>query len=156
MPGKTGYGSVSAIQLTAVHIPPSLDRRQMVRMTDANSVAVSETNRWSAAFDAMVRNVLAQDLVVRLPKGRVILPDAPSPAGTRSLVVTIAQFGPDASGEVKLDGSWALLDAVSGEPVRERNVHLNAGLAPDPDAIAAAMSRALGQLADQIASALSR
>jgi uncharacterized protein len=157
IPGTTGRHSISSpVQLTAVHLPPALDRRQMVRMSDANSVTISETNRWSAPLDEMVRNVLAQDLVARLPRGRVILPEAPAPAGTRPLVVTIARFGPDAAGEVKLAGSWALLDPSSGQPVLERDVQLSGGPAPNADATAAAMSQVMGELADQIASALAR
>ncbi|HEX5176956.1 MAG TPA: PqiC family protein [Chthoniobacteraceae bacterium] len=156
VPGETGRRSISfPVQLAAVHLPPSLDRRQMVSMTDQNSVKVSETNRWSGALDEMVRNVLSQDLAARLPKGKVILPEAPAPGNTGTLVVTIAQFGPDASGEVKLNGSWALLNAGSPTPVLERDVLLNAGPAASPDATAAAMSQALGQLANKIAAALS-
>ena len=69
-PGSTGHGIQTPVQLAAVHIPPSLDRRQMVRLTSANSVEISEVNRWSAPFDEMVRNVLAQDLAARLPTGK--------------------------------------------------------------------------------------
>jgi uncharacterized protein len=157
VPGRTGTESVSSpVQLAAVHIPPSLDRRQMVSMTTANAVKISESNRWSGAFDEMARNVLAQDLAARLPKGKVILPQAPAPAGTTTLVVTIAQFGPDADGRVKLNGSWALLHGSSGLPALERNFQLDAGPTADADATAAAMSRALGQLAGEIVSTLSK
>jgi uncharacterized protein len=157
IPGKTGAESVSSpVQLAAVHIPSSLDRQQMVSMTSANRVQISETNRWLGAFDEMARNVLAQDLAARLPKGKVILPQAPAPAGTTTLVVTIAQFGPDADGRVKLNGSWALLHGSSGLPALERNFQLDAGPTADADATAAAMSRALGQLAGEIVSTLSK
>ena len=155
-PGSTGHGIQTPVQLAAVHIPPSLDRRQMVRLTSANSVEISEVNRWSAPFDEMVRNVLAQDLAARLPTGKLILPRAPAPQGTRTIVVTVVKFGPDPSGEVKLDGSWALLDAASGMSVSEHVVKLDAGPAPDADSTAAAMSHALGQLADRIAAGLTR
>jgi len=153
----TGTRSISSpVQLSAVHLPPSLDRQQMVSMTGENRVEISETNRWSGAFDEMVRNILSQDLAARLPKGKVILPEAPAPRGTRTLVVTIAQFGPDASGAVRLSGSWALLSAASATPVLEHTVQLNAGPASSADATAAGMSQALGQLASKIAAALSK
>lgn len=156
-PATSGRHSISSpVQLAAVHVPPSLDRRQMVRMTNANSVAISETNRWSAPFDDMVRNVLSEDLAALLPKGKVILPRAPAPAGTGTLVVTLTQFGPDASGEVRLNGSWALLNSASGQPQVERDFSLSAGPAPDADATAAAMSQALSRLAGIIANGLSK
>ncbi|HEY2802262.1 MAG TPA: PqiC family protein [Chthoniobacterales bacterium] len=156
VPGSTGHGIQTPVQLAAVHIPPSLDRRQMVRLASSNGVEISETDRWSAPFDEMVRNILAQNLSARLPSGKLILPEAPAPQGTGTLVVTIVQFGPDPGGEVKLHGSWALLDTASGMPVSEHMVKLDAGPAPDADSTAAAMSRALGQLADRIAAGLTR
>jgi uncharacterized lipoprotein YmbA len=157
VPGRMGHPALSTpVQLSAVHIPPSLDRREMISMIGPNSVQVSQTDRWSAAFGLMVRNVLSQDLVARLPGNKVILPDAPAPAGTGTLVVTLAQFGPDANGRIKLSGSWALLSGSSGATVLERYVQLDAGPAPDAGSRAAAMSRILGQLASQMATAVSK
>jgi uncharacterized lipoprotein YmbA len=144
------------VQVAAVHLPPGLDRRQLVRMTGEHRVQISDTERWSAALDEMVRNVLSQDLAARLPQARVILPDAPPPPDTGTLVVTIAQFGPDATGDVRLSGSWALLTGGSNTPILERDFQLTAGPAASADAMAAAMSRALGQLASTIASTLSQ
>ena len=143
-------------KVAAVHLPPGLDRRQLVRLTGEHRVQISDTERWSAALDEMVRNVLSQDLAARLPQGRVILPDAPPPPDTGTLVVTIAQFGPDATGDVRLSGSWALLTGGSNTPILERDFQLAAGPAASADAMAAAMSRALGQLASTIASTLSQ
>ncbi len=144
------------VQLAAVHLPPSLDRRQMIRLSSDNSVEISDTDRWSAALDEMVRNVLSQDLAARLPEGMVILPQAPAPHSTATLVVTIAQFGPDATGRVRLNGSWALLAGGPDTPMIERDVQIDTGHAATADATAAAMSRALGQLASDIAAALPR
>lgn len=158
VPGNSDYQAAVPfpVQLVAVHIPPVLDRRQIVRMTGENRIQVSDTNRWSAALDVMVRNVLSQDLAELLPKGKVILPEAPPPPGTGTLVVTLAQFGPDATGDVHLNGSWSLLTDSSNTPRLERHFQLNAGPAANADATAAAMSRALGQLASIIASTLSQ
>ena len=155
VPSATGRRSASiAIQLSAVHVPPLLDRRQMVSMSGPNSVQISETNRWSAPLDEMVRNVLAQNLAARLSPNRVILPQAPAPPGTASLVVTIAKFAPNASGTVTLQGSWTVLSGDSGASIAHRNFNLTAGPATTADSAAAAMSEVLGRLANQIASAL--
>lgn len=139
-----------------LHIPPSLDRLKMVRLTNENSVQISETDRWSAPFDEIVRNILSQDLATLLPKGKVILPRAPASLGTGTLIVAIAQFGPDASGEVKLNGSWALLNNSSGGPQLEHDFELDAGPAANADATAATMSRASHRLASIIAAGLSK
>jgi uncharacterized lipoprotein YmbA len=155
VPGDAATSSLPfRVQLAAVHLPPTLDRRQLTRMTGEHRVAISETERWAAALDDMVRNVLSQDVAARLPAGTVVLPDAPTPAGTRSLVVTLAQFGPDAGARVQLVGSWALLDPGTNMAVMDRDVRIDAGPAPTADGTADAMSRALGTLGSDIASGL--
>jgi len=155
-----GSGAVEAaipfpVQLSAVHMPPSLDRRQLVRMASENRVDIDDTQRWSASLDEMVLNVLSQDLAERLPEGSVVLPAAPPPSGIGTLVVTIAEFGPAATGEVQLHGSWALLSDGSDTPRLERDFRITAGAASSADDMAAAMSRALGQLASAVVADLS-
>ncbi len=142
------------IQIAAVHIPAALDRRQMVRRTGTNAVDISDRDRWSAPLGRMARNVLSQDLAARLPKGAVVLPDAPAPAATRQIVVTIAAFGPLADGTVRLRAEWALLDGSPAKPVLRRNVDLQVSSGRGGAAVASAMSRLLGQLADRMAVAL--
>lgn len=155
--GDAGRRSISfPVQLAAVHIPPSLDRKQMVRMTGENSVKISENERWSAPLDLMIRNTLAQDLATRLSRNQMILPNAPAPSGTATLVVAITQFAPDAAGNVRLSGSWSLVSGGSNTTVLERDFKITGLPAPTPESMASAMSNALGQLASQIASSLSR
>ena len=155
--GDVGRRSISfPVQLAAVHIPPSLDRKQMVRMTGQNSVKISETEHWSAPLDLMIRNTLAQDLSARLSKNRMILPDAPAPSGTATIVVAITEFAPDAAGNVRLSGSWSLLAGGSNGSVLEREFKITGAPGPTAESMASAMSDALGRLAAQIASSLSR
>jgi uncharacterized lipoprotein YmbA len=153
-PGATGRWHTLSypVQLTAVHVPPSLDRRQMVSMTGPNQVAISETNQWSAPLDIMMRNILAADLVSRLSRDRVILPEAPAPEGTATLVVTITRFAPEAGGELRFAGSWSLLRG--GNPVKERQFEFRRQAPGNPGSTAGAMSEMLGELADQIAATL--
>ena len=127
----------------------------MVRMTGPNSVQISETDRWSAPLDEMLGNVLAEDLVARLPEGEVLFPRSPAPSGARALVVTVAEFGPGPNGNVRLTGSWSLLASGSRAPiVREKSFAIDGGPAATAAETAAAMSRALGELADRIAATL--
>ncbi len=145
----------SPVQIVAVHIPDSLDRREMVSEIGPNALDISDQDRWSAPLADMTRNVLSQDLATYLPPGMVVLPDAPAPATTAQIVVSIAQFGPQASGKVVLVGSWSLLKGNPPKPVLRRDVSLE-GVRPGTgaDADAAGMSNLLGQLAQRIASTL--
>jgi uncharacterized protein len=143
------------VTVAAVHVPPALDRREMVRRTGANSVDISSEERWTAPLDEMIRRVLSQDLATRLPKDKVVLPGSPAPPHTAQIVVSIAQFGPDGSGKVTLDGSWSLLGGGRGQSASRRDVALETGAAAaGGEAEAAAMSKLLGQLADRIAAGL--
>lgn len=143
------------ITVAAVHVPPSLDRREMARGAGANAVDVDEQNRWTAPLGDMIRRVLSEDLADRIAKDRVILPDAPAPPNTGQIVVSISEFGPT-GGTVKLDGSWSLLDP-NQKLILRRNVNLQtASPAPGANGQAMAMSELLGQLASNVTDALTR
>ncbi len=145
----------SPVQIAAVHLPGSLDRREMVSEIGPNALNISDQDRWSAPLGEMTRRVLSQDLALHLRHDMVILPDAPAPPGTAQIVVTLAQFGPQADGRIALAGSWTLLKGDPARPVLRRDVSLQ-GARPGTGAAAdaAGMSDLLAQLAAQIASAL--
>jgi uncharacterized lipoprotein YmbA len=145
----------SPVTVAEVQVPPTLDRREMVRRTGANTMEISDQDRWTAPLAEMIRRVLTQDLAMRLPKDKIVLPDAPAPPGTAQIVVSIAQFGPNANGKTTLDGSWSLLEGDPGKPRFRRSVTFETN-SPGSGASdqAAAMSALLGQLAASIASTL--
>src|SRR6185312_9316788 len=101
-----------------------LDRREMVRRTGPNTVAISGENLWTAPLGEITRQVLSQDLASRLPGDKLVRLDAPSPPGTARIVVSIAQFGSDGGGDAVLDGSWSLLEGQEQKPAFSRDVKL--------------------------------
>jgi uncharacterized lipoprotein YmbA len=149
--------SISApVTVAAVHVPLSLNRPELVRLTSANAVDISERDRWTAPLGDMMRGVLSQDLMSRLPQDKIVLPDVPAPPHTAQIVVSIIQFAPDASGIVTLDGSWSLLEG-GDRPVLLRDVTLKSGtVARDAEGQAAAMSELVGELASRIAATLGK
>ncbi|HEY2591390.1 MAG TPA: PqiC family protein [Steroidobacteraceae bacterium] len=141
------------LRVAAVHIPPTLDRREVVRRGAGDRLEISGQRRWGAPFDEMVQHVLTQDLVGRLPPGNVMLPSSPAPSGTASVVVDLLQFQSDAGGAVVLQGSWSLLPPGQSSPALIRDFHYeDSASAQNFEDEAAAMSRLLGRLADDIAS----
>lgn len=142
------------VQVAAVHIPDSLDRREMVSETGPNAVAISDQNRWSAPLGPMTRLVLTQDLARYLAPNQLVMPDAPAPPTTWKIVVTLARFGRQADGQVALEGSWTLLKGNAARPALRRNVSLQRQAAAGADGQAGGMSDLLGQLAARIAAAL--
>jgi uncharacterized protein len=153
-PQATNMSPVS-VQVGAVHLPLVLDRQQMVRQGAPNSLTISNENRWGAPLADVVRDVLTRDLIERLPKGTVVLPDSAAPSGTGVIAVDILQFGSDAGGTVSFDGSWSLTLADSNEPVSVRHMALSERTEQNDYAgDARAMSKLLGRLADEMAGVL--
>lgn len=153
--GREASPRFDSVQIAAVHMPPSLDRRQMVTRTGPHAVEISSRDRWSAPLGGMARRVLSQDLQSRLPDGAVVMPDMPTARETAQIVVSILQFGPDASGAAVLVGSWSVSSGETGAVVLRRDVSLRTDLpGPGADAAAAAMSDLLGRLAAEMATAL--
>ena len=143
------------VQVAAVNVPASLDRQEMVREAASGSLQISDMNRWGAPLADMTQNVLTRDLTTRLPAGAVLPPRTSAPQGTFELTVDLLQFGRDATGNVVLDGGWALYRLGSDTPVMNRQVKLSEGAGgADYAAQAQAMSRLLGHMADEIASAV--
>ena len=143
------------VQLTALHIPQALDRPEVVTQPAPNRFEISETERWAAPLAQLMRLTLARDLETRLPGGGLVFPESPVPDGTRALVVTVIDIGMPADGELTLQAEWAL---VSRSPVRTEFAQRATLRSPltgaGAEAKAAALSRALGKLADEIASSV--
>jgi uncharacterized protein len=144
------------VTVAAVHVPQSLDRNEMVRAIGDNTVEISDQERWTAPLGEMARRVLSEDLAERLPRDKVVLPDAPAPPQTAQIVVSLAEFGSDPSGKVALAGSWSLLDGERGKLLLRQDIALQtAAKDTGGSGEAAAMSELLGELASDIAKTLS-
>lgn len=154
-PAKVRHAITAPVTVAAVHVTSSLDRSEMVRRTGANRVAISDKDRWTAPLGTMTRRVLSQDLAARLPPDMVVPAHLPVPPHATRIVVSIAWFGPDASGRVRLDGGWSLIEGGAEKPALRGVISLKSGAtAEGGDAQAAVMSRLLGRLATRIAASL--
>ncbi len=146
--------SGTPVAVTALRLPPTLDRLQIVRRGQGNALDVSETDRWAAPLDEMARRVLIQDLELRAKPGVVVQPDMPQPKGDiRDVVVGVQRFDADASGKVELTCEWMLLSGSPPHPVLQRKEHIGV---PGGPSQAAGMSTALGVLADRIVAELAK
>ena len=104
---------------------------------------VRGTHQWASSLEEMVIHTLAFDLAGRLPEGMVVLPGQGKPASMRSLYVTFEDLAPGPDGVFVLDARWTLGDMTGHE-------RITVNTAMDSPAIAAAMSQALGMLADRV------
>jgi uncharacterized protein len=139
------------IKMGAVQIPPVLDRRPMVRGETDHELTISSQERWASSFGEMVAHVLTEDLKERLSPATVISPNMPAPQNARGLRVSILTFSPDKSGSVVLRADWMLLEGSPPRVLMQRAVQAQEPGSQSASDEAAAMSRLLGKLADQIA-----
>jgi uncharacterized lipoprotein YmbA len=150
-----GAGTTAPIALGAIRLPPDLDRLALVRRMDANRLDINGTVQWGGPLDELIRHTLAYDLAARLPQGEFILPGVPKPrAGDlRVLLVTFQAFSAGPDNRVTLLAHWDLVDAHTQRTLvaGDAKIDVQAGSSHGGD-IAAAMSRALAELADQAAS----
>ena len=142
------------VRIDAVHVPPALDRIEVVGDIAPGEESISDLDHWSAPLGQVARQALAADLVTRLPEGRVIFPHLSKPAGALGISVDVLDISSDSRGTTLL-ASWIVTPA--GALVRSAGgtVTLHTDLASHGAAATAqALSALLGQLADRIAADL--
>lgn len=149
--------AVEPITMGKVHLPASLDRLALVRRTGSNRLDVSDTVEWGGPLDRLVRQTLGSDLAARLPQDAYMPPDQ-IPSGVKSvhyLTVIFRTFSAGASNRVTLHAHWSLVDGKTHRTAvaRSTTIHVQAASAKSSD-IAAAMSRALALLSDQVVTAI--
>jgi uncharacterized lipoprotein YmbA len=151
---QAGYPT-RTVAIGEVKLPGALDRPQIARQIGPNQLEYAESDRWAGPLDDMVRRVLAADLRPLLPAGTALVAsDSSAPAGL-TVAVEVSRFDADKAGRVMLDATWETLDKnakVTGAPRAANIVEPASG--SDAAAVAAAMSRALGRLADTIAAGI--
>ena len=144
-----------------VRLPGHLERPQLVTWTGPGELRVDEYLRWAEPIDAGVSRTLAENLDALLPDHPVIRP--PWPAAVTPLCrvrVDLRVFGLQESGEVRLEGRWALLPGKGDRPLVHRATSLSKGPLPagpagvDAAAGVEAMSALLADLAKEIAAAV--
>ena len=158
--GSTAPASRAAmtVMVRQVEVAKYLDRPQIVRYSDAYEMSASEFERWGEGLSDMVTRVLVENLSQRLPASQVYAASGPLnlPSADVTVEVNIYKFDADPGRTVILAAQW-VVHSGSGRKAQD---HLRARefrIAPtssDTAAQVAAMSDALGQLADQIAGSL--
>ncbi len=144
---RTTLGGVP-IGIDAIELPPGLDRREIVARGADHRLEVRGTHQWASPLEEMVIHTLAFDLANRLPEGMVVLPGQPKPAAMRSLSVVFEDLASGTDNTFVLDARWTVGELTKHERI---TVPLQSA---ESESIVAAMSQALGTLADRVAAGL--
>jgi uncharacterized lipoprotein YmbA len=136
-----------------IELPPGIDRRGIVVREAGNRIDERGTHQWASPLEAMVIHTLSFDLASRLTEGMVVLPGQAKPAAMRSLYVTFEDLAPGPDNVFVLDARWVITGTGIEEMTGHERITVNMP-SLDNEHVVAAMSSALGTLADRIVATL--
>ena len=143
------------VKVLAVHIPPTLDREELVSESPAGVMQVHDFERWEAPLGLTARQTVIEDLVGRLPAGAVLGPSAPG-EGAATLTADVVAFQAD-NGGATLQAAWSVTLPGAAAPMTWRApmaIFQGPSGGDGGAATVHAFSLLLGQLSDEIAADL--
>ncbi len=156
-PGIARPGGPRLVELRDPSVAGYLDRSEIVRNDTSYKLDLRPGERWGEPFGSMLGRVLAEDLNQRLPGTTVFTSHGSlSPEPQAQIEVDVPTFDLHSGGRVVLRAQVAVTrTARGGSTSRTRSVQIEtAPAAAGTPALVAAMSHAVGQLADAIATML--
>jgi uncharacterized protein len=148
-------GKGPAIGVGPVMLPGYLDRREIVTRRGRDEIELGEFDLWSEQLKDAATRILGEDLAILLRTDRVaLLAWRGSPPMQYQVAVEVARFEGAAGADVTLEARWRILGGNGKELALRRSALTEAVDAPGYGALVAAMSRALGALSREIATAI--
>lgn len=157
-PGTPRRGKARSLELRRVTLAGYLDRTAIVRSAANYRLAVASNERWGEPLADLVARVLAENLVQRLPDATVVTEAGALSVDTDLLAeIDVQRLDADAEGRVVLLAQMAVRPRFGRRTGVTRTLRLEVAPAGAATAdFAAAVSTALGQLADALADAAMR
>ncbi len=153
IPGTAHRGGPALVELRRPGLAGYLDRPEIVRSNSPYSLRLTGMERWGEPLGDLFARILAEDLNSRLP-GTSVFTSAGSitAEADATIEMDIQRFDADPSGQVVLLAQVAVSRGQARASAATRVVRLTVQPASTRTAdLVAAMSTALGQLADAIA-----
>lgn len=154
-PADEGGNRAKIVGLNPIELPGYLNRIQMVKRTGANRLVVSSSNRWADYPDRLIQRVLGDNLQLLMADARVY--SAPWPAGIKPDVTVDIAFHEligTADKTMLLSAVWTI-SAEHGPSAPHRTTLSQSITGSGFDDLAAAHSRVLEALCQEVADALS-
>jgi len=139
-----------------VVLPGYLDRSQIVRRSGENQLVLSSTGVWAEPLERNVQGVVSANLSRLLGDVEVVpFPSFTAVGIDRQISIAILRFDADEHDTVSLEARWTIQRPAEKLPMDARDSHI-VRQAPDGStaSVVAAMSEALGELSQEIASNL--
>jgi uncharacterized protein len=140
-----------ALRVDTVSVPAGWDRSEILGLSAAGQLQISEFDHWSAPLPQIVRQVLSDDLDQRLPTGSVIFPRLPRSGVAVGVDVDILGFNLVGS-RASMRASWLIIPPTGAQSGKRGAASLECSItSAEPTGVARAWSELVGQLADRIA-----
>lgn len=138
------------IEVKRVQLPDYLDTTAILERS-GNRLIPSSASRWGERLSVGMTRTLAASLAERLP-GMVVTATPPLVRPAKQVLVDVEVFEPREGHQVVLVARWTLLDGASRQVLLAERASLVETVAGSGDSVVVeAMSRALDDLADQLA-----
>ena len=140
-----------------INVPEYLDRPQIVTRLADTELRLADDNRWAEPLERTFSRVLGENLARLLGTDQVNeFPWSPTHLIDYQVIVDIARFEADASGQVALVARWDIRGGPERTLLASRRSAISVPV-PNPasyEAIVAASSTALAQLSREVAAAI--
>ena len=154
-PAPAATPSNLSVSVGPVSVPAIVDRPQFVVSTGANQVTLDEFNQWASPLQNNISRVVAENLVAMLGTPRVTLfsQSLGADAGFRA-VIDVQRFESVPGEAASFDAVWTVMRAQDGQSQTGRTTIREPSPQAGYAALAAAHSRAIARLSQDIANAL--
>ena len=158
VPGRKRHLADHSVELRRIGLAGYLDRPEIVQGEADYRVHLASNKRWGESLGTMLDRVFTEDLVERLP-GVAVFTEAGAISTAPDLVleIDVQRFDTDATGTLVLLAQVAVRRADARRAAHAETLRLTVQPAsPATGDQVAAMSAALGQLADRVIDLLAR
>jgi len=147
--------STLSVVVGPVSVPAAVDRPQIVVSAGPNQVRVDDFNRWASPLQSNISRVVADNLVTMLGTPRVtVFPQTLSANADYQAAVEVQSFGSALGEAATLDAVWTVRRVKDGKLQMGRTTVREPAPERGYEALAAAHSRAVARLSQDIAGAV--
>jgi uncharacterized lipoprotein YmbA len=142
------------VTVEPVAVPASVDQPQLVLQVGPNRVEVEEFDRWAEPLEDGIAHAVAGDLSVLLASPNVTTASLASLTPDYVVTINVQRFESVKGQSAELDAVWVVRGKAGGKTRSGRTVAHKVVHGEGFDALAAAHSRAIAQLSQDIAVAI--
>lgn len=154
-PPPPGSSAEITVGVGPVELPRYTDHLSIVTGASDHELQSTPLAQWAEPLPGNVTRILAENLSRLLATDHVTLFPWKGPAPDYQVIVDVTHFLGDLAGDVMLVALWSIVHVPTQEPFasHKSSIHVSVDTA-GYDALAAAMSRTIAMLSQEIAAAL--